>query len=283
MKNMPSTKEYKNLISLLDDPDHDVAAAVHARIMEQGAAMLPYLEAALKRRCNKQTKQRIANIMALLHRTQAEGELNAWLAQDGKDIVRGMYCVAKFFFPYLNYDDVRCMFDEIVSAIEARIVGGESALDKVKIINEILFKTYKFRNNYLLNYDTSGHFVHQMLDKCYVNTLSLILLYLALAERLGITMKLVSLPENFIIWCNNSFYINPALDGEIFGIHKLKPYPEIPMKSEDDMPLCAAGILMVYHLARALLEAYESDNKPELAKQAAPIIKILAAKVDAEE
>ncbi|GHT79804.1 hypothetical protein FACS189467_0160 [Bacteroidia bacterium] len=274
--------ELKALISLLDDPDKDVLASVQQRILEQGKSVLPELESSLSLDDSKIARHRIADLITQLRDSDAQNELDEWLANNGKDTLKGMYCTAKFIFPEINYSAVNQQFTEILAAVQSQIKDEYSALEKVKVVNKTLFKKYKFKNNFLLDYDTTGHFIHLVLEQRKINSISLVLLYLCFAERLNIAMKVITLPNNFILFCDEKFYINPALDGEIFGQQKLMPdMPETPMKSiaSADVP-CSDSVMMLFHLTRALREIYDKEDKPALMQQIDAAIQALAAQME---
>jgi regulator of sirC expression with transglutaminase-like and TPR domain len=236
------------------------------------------LESSLSLDGSKIARHRIADLITQLRDSDAQNELDEWLADNGKDTLKGMYCMAKFIFPEIDYGAVNKQFAEILAAVQSQIKDGHSALGKVKIINKTLFKKYKFKNNFLLNYDTTGHFIHLALEQRKINPISLVLLYLCFAERLNIAMKVITLPNNFILFCDEKFYINPALNGDIFGQQKLMPdMPETPMKSIEnaDVP-CSDSVMMLFHLTRALREVYDRENKPALGQQIDVAIQALA-------
>jgi hypothetical protein len=276
---MSSTSEIKNLISLLDDTDPEVSVAVQTRIVEKGIAALPALNAAFEKTKSKDLKSTIGSLITRVQTDCAEAELAQWLADGGADPLYGMYCVANYIWLDLKYDKVQAQFNEIAAAVASRIYNKYSALEKVNTINDVLFNIYNFTNNYLLDYDTTGHFINLALAKRTVNSISLLLLYLCFAHKFGIPMKVVVLPNNFILSCDDKFYINPSMNGDIFGLQSLKPYPEIPIKSMVSHD-CSDAVMMTYHLARALREVYETENKPALMRQLDSAIRQLADKME---
>jgi regulator of sirC expression with transglutaminase-like and TPR domain len=279
---MVSKTEFSNLVALLDDTDSDVAAAVEQRIMQQGKSVLPLLEDALTRRHSKETKQRIVEFIERLHETTALHSLTEWLASDGSDILRGMYCIATFIFPDIDFRKVCKQYDKLAAATAKKITAPNDALHKIKIINHTLFKGYKFTNNYLLDYDTTGYFLHLVIEQRQINPFSLGLLYLWLGKRLNIPMQLVELPDSFLIHCDERFYINPLMDGDIFGIQDLSPYPALPIKSKDEenWGRHPDSKMIIYHMTNALREAYDSDNKLALMQRITPATKLIAEKME---
>ena len=281
---MSLSAEIQHLTALLDDPDPDVAAAVQARIIERGSAVLPYLEAARRQQCTPETLTRINEFIDLLRRQNAERELADWLSHNGADALKGMYCIAKFIYHSVSYHNVNRRFNRLLALFENEIASAAkrpSALEKVRLINRVLFQTGGFSNNYLLNYDATGHFVHLALARRQVTPISLAMLYLCFAERLRIPIKIIELPKNFILLCDNKFYINPAMDGEIFGLHKIKQYslPPLAAMESADLP-CPDSIMMTYHLSRAIREVYEAQGKAAQMAKIDAAVKMLAQKME---
>jgi hypothetical protein len=275
-------KEFKHLINLLGDNDQEVLSAVENAIIGKGSAAIPYLEAAMKQKHAKIVKQNIASIITKIRSHSAIAELNAWIVSGGKEILRGMYCIAKFIFHDIKYDSISRDFNKITAVIKRKIAAKKTAYTKITAINDVLFKKYMFTNNYMLNYDTCGHFIHLILDKKQINPLSLLLLYLCFGEKFGIDMKLITLPENFILLCDNNFYINPSMNGEICGHQNIKPYKNIQFRGQEYADInadCPDSVIMCWHLARAISEAYQSNGQLDLMKQITPAITALEDKM----
>src|SRR5690606_32768499 len=86
------------------------------------------------------------------------------------------------------------------------------------IINRVLFHDFDFRGNVENYTDPDNSFLDQVLERRRGLPLSLSILYLLVAERLGITLEPIGLPGHFMVGCfvdNAPFFIDP-FDGGMF-------------------------------------------------------------------
>jgi hypothetical protein len=285
---MLNISEIRALIALLDDQDEDVIASVQNRIREYGEAVLPELERTLTTGCGIYAAMRLNALVSELRGSDARKELADWLDSGCTDTLRGMYCVAHFCYPTIKFDEINRQFSEILNPVLAKVNAKHSALQKVNIVTRALFEKYKFSNNYLLGYDAESHFIHQILDSRKVNPISLTLLYMCFGERLGITMKLINLPGNYILFCDKQFYVNPTFNGDIFGMQRTEPFlPPTPMRSMELADIsCADSVQLLFHSARAARREFIKQNtragtlRVELASQLEPVLQAFAEKMD---
>jgi regulator of sirC expression with transglutaminase-like and TPR domain len=85
-------------------------------------------------------------------------------------------------------------------------------LDQVKALNHVLFKVHKFSANTANFHSPTNSMLHQVLESKRGNPLTLCVIYLAIAQKLGLPVYGVNLPNLFILTFKHPglepFYIN---------------------------------------------------------------------------
>jgi len=74
-----------------------------------------------------------------------------------------------------------------------------TALEKVKVFNHILFDVHGFRGNKKNYHAAQNSYINSVLETRKGNPLSLSIVYIVLAERLGVPIYGVNLPNHFIL------------------------------------------------------------------------------------
>ncbi len=213
----PSAVNREALLSLLDDSSAPVRQALIAHFLQLGPLAEQFL------------------------REVAEGphRLLAWHARWFLDQLKFSDPVAEFrgFIRSLNYeletgalllartvrpdlDAGRCceQLDEIASRCRELIVEPSSAREKCRIINRVLFHDHGFRSNTENYTDPLNSFLDQVLARRKGIPISLSMVYLLVAQRLGLELEPVGLPGHFMVGCfldETPFFID-AFDGGVF-------------------------------------------------------------------
>ncbi|GHT14137.1 hypothetical protein AGMMS4956_11430 [Bacteroidia bacterium] len=222
---MIAKNELSALINLLDDPDPEVIKTVQERVLAQGEDVLPALQQALLSGMEGVRKQRVQGFIEQVQQATVQKEFTEWVANNGKNMLRGMYCIAKFACPEVRYDDVHtCFKTTVLDLILPKIKEKQTLVKKIQIVNDVLFNQCKFVHLPYSN-EAGKYYIHQLLKEKQLTPISLIMLYLCIAERLHISMEVVFLPRGWALLCRTDagkpdFYINPFLKGNIFGDSK---------------------------------------------------------------
>jgi regulator of sirC expression with transglutaminase-like and TPR domain len=99
--------------------------------------------------------------------------------------------------------------------------------DQIKIINGALFTKLKFRANTKNFHSPNNSFLKSVLESKKGNPISLSVVYMLVAEKLGLPVYGVNLPNLFIITYKNEevqFYINAFNRGLIFSKKDIDNY-----------------------------------------------------------
>lgn len=243
-------EEVNALVSLIDDPTPEVFDAVSQRLYELGQNAIPVLEAFWAHSTNEHQQKLIEGVLQRINDKIAGEEARDWLAKGCNNIIEGAHIVAHLLFPELRLVDLQAQVEKIAQEVWLEINNNLTAFEKVKIINQVLYEKYHYSPD-PLNLFAPHYFAlnHVILTK-KGNPLSLSLLYMAVAQKLGMPVYGISLPRNFILAYKDPyhgdddtlpvsqrvlFYINPFNRGSVLSKKEIDYYlnqiKETPLES----------------------------------------------------
>lgn len=120
--------------------------------------------------------------------------------------------------------DVPLYMDELAAmagVIEERLPSERYPLRVIQIINQYLYDELGFRGNSQSYYDPRNSFLNDVIDRRIGIPITLSLIYLEIAQQLGLSMVGVGMPGHFLVRpvvAEMDLYVDPFYQGEIlFG------------------------------------------------------------------
>jgi len=223
--------ELNALISLLDEPSDPVFDKIKEKILFYGIDAIPLLEDAWDNSFDNNIQSRIEEIIHSIQINNLKAELINWKENNRLDLLEGFYLVTKYQYPDLDYDTLKENVAKIEKDIWLELNSNLTGLEKVKVINHVLFDINRFTGN-KANIDAPQNlFLNNLLETKRGNHLSLGILYIILSQKLGMPIFGVNLPQHFILAFVDEihdekivaddenevlFYINPFNRGAVF-------------------------------------------------------------------
>jgi len=213
-------KEIKALISLLDDSDYEVAQHVEKKIISLGEGAIPLLEEEWEETLNTDLQKKIEDLIhdmqfnALLHRLQE------WKEEGGTDLLKGMWLVNSYMYPDVDFAAISKTIDQLYFDAWTHMKDEMHPYDQVKSLNNVLFREQKFSANTKNFHSPANSMLHLALETKRGNPLTLCVIYMVIAQRLGFPVYGVNLPNLFILTYKMDgvqFYINVYNKGLILS------------------------------------------------------------------
>lgn len=270
-KELMDKKEIMAMIALLDDTDQEVLSAITDNLMRQGQEVVPDLEKAWESTLDEKLQSRLENLIQDIQFNAVRDDLKRWIQTGSEYILEGAYYIARFQFPELSMSRINEQIETIRKDVWIEINSNLTALEKVKILNYILFDLHKLTRNNTDFYSPQNSYINQVLETRKGNPISLSIIYLAIAWKLGLPIYGVNLPKNFILaymdeYRSNDmgyneedilFYINPYNRGAVLGRREIdyfitqqqiKPQPSfyMPCSNRDIIIRLINNLIMSY-------------------------------------
>lgn len=260
-------KELKALISLLDDEDPEILKHVEDKIVSIGEAIIPLLEQEWELIPNKHAQSRIENLIHHLQFIKVKNELLAWKEEGAEDLMKGMYILATYQYPELNFLSIKQQIDQLYYQIWSKIKPEMHPYDQVRTLNQFFFSENKFQPNKKNFHSPSNSFINIVLETRKGIPLSMSVVYLLVAQKLGLPLFGVNLPNLFILTYKSpekQFYINVYNSGLIFSREDIDNY----IKQLDVNPLDlfyqpCSNLSIIKRCIRNLVGAYDHNSMPE--------------------
>jgi regulator of sirC expression with transglutaminase-like and TPR domain len=119
-------------------------------------------------------------------------------------------------YQYLDIDEWLAQLDRLAVQVESFIQPGDTVRDKLRRINRVLFELEGFHGNTSNYYDPRNSFLNDVIVRRTGIPITLSVLYIAVAERVGLRAYGVGLPGHFIVGCQSEarpIYIDPFHEG----------------------------------------------------------------------
>ncbi|MCU0430450.1 MAG: transglutaminase-like domain-containing protein [Cytophagaceae bacterium] len=217
----------KALISLLDDEDMEVVSNVEREIMNMGESIIPFLESEWEKNFNPLVQKRIEDLVHNLHFDLLLSRLRIWHQEGCLDLLEGMWLVATYQYPDLDYKKLKSDLEQIYYESWLQLKEEMLPIEQVKTINHTLFNQLKFSANTKNFHSPSNSMINIVLETRKGNPISLCVIYLLVAQKLKLPVFGVNLPNLFILTYKTEetqFYINAFNKGLIFTKQDIDNY-----------------------------------------------------------
>ncbi len=211
-----------NIVNLLDDPDVEVYKLIAADIMSQGVKVVPMLEKAWYQTTNVVIQERIEDILHEIQHKEAMQGFTSWINNGAGDLLEGAYWIAKFQYPSLQLSTLAKVIEDIRISVWLNSNNTPNPFESLSFINQAVYKVYGFsikKHEDALNPKLC--YINYLIDNKVGNSVSMGVLYLAIAQRLNLPVYGVCVPGNFILCYkgendeNPVFYINTNSYGQL--------------------------------------------------------------------
>lgn len=227
MDKLLNENELKALVSLLEDEDVEVIRHVEDKIISIGNGVIPFLENEWESSFNPNFQRKIEDLIHTLQFDFLKIKLQKWANHGDKDLLEGVWIVATYQYPDLELDFLIKKIDELYHEVLTNFKKDVKPVDQIKLINNALFEKLKFRANTKNFHSPGNSMINVVLETHRGNPISLCILYVLVAQKLGLPVYGVNLPNLFMCTYkneNHQFYINAFNKGLIFSKKDIENY-----------------------------------------------------------
>jgi hypothetical protein len=284
--------ELNALISLLDDPDDLVFHQIREKLLSLGQTAIPALESAWENSFDSLLQQRIENIIHHIQLDYIRSSMRTWAITGQQDLLEGAIIVARTQYPDLDEERIRRHIEQIKQDIWLELNNSLTALEKVRVINHILFDVHNFSGNTSNFHAPQNSYINNVLETKKGNPLSLSIIYAVIAQDLRIPIYGVNLPDHFILSYvdlteaqpeipeNDSdrvlFYINPFSRGWVVSKKEIDAY--LKQQNLDPRPefyVPCSNLEIIRCLILKLMMSYEKLGYPNKVEELQILLDVL--------
>jgi regulator of sirC expression with transglutaminase-like and TPR domain len=198
-------------LSLLDDTSPAIRRALLVRFNALGATAARFLQTVAVG-SNRVLARHATWFLEELKFSDPISEFQTFIRSLHYELESGALLLARTVSPRLDVGACCAELDRIAARCRELIVEPSSAREKCRILNRVMFHEWGFHGNVEHYTDPKNSFLDQVLERRTGLPLSLSIVYLLVAERLGVELEPVGLPGHFIVGCFTDdlpFFIDP--------------------------------------------------------------------------
>jgi regulator of sirC expression with transglutaminase-like and TPR domain len=264
-------KELKALVSLLDDDDKHIVSHVEDKILSIGTGIIPFLEKEWESTFNPSVQQRIEDLIHTLQYELLKGRLKEWHEQSDPDLLKGMWIVATYQYPDLEFEKLKLELEQIYYETWLEFRPDLYPFDQVKVINSVLFNKLKFGANTKNFHSPGNSMINVVLESHKGNPITLCVIYMLVAQKLKLPVSGVNLPNLFILTYKdeqNQFYINAFNRGLIFSKQDIENYiNELHLVPQNSFFEPCLSIDIIRRVLRNLVMSFEKMGEHAKAEE----------------
>lgn len=292
MTTKSTNKELSALVSLIDEPNEEIFNSIRLKIAGYGTEAIPLLEDAWLNVLNEEYLKRIEDLIDEIRLDDLYFELVNWTNFYSNDLIKVFIILSKYQYPDLDEIKYLEKFDRLRRDAWLEINDNLTALEKVKVLNHIFYDIHHFRGTRQQKENIRAFCINDVLDTQHGNSLSLGILYIAIAQKLNIPVFGVDLLKHFIlVYMDDNktmqlaenyseddvlFYINALNKGAVFTKREIKQYiNQMNIESKDEYFQPGSNVTIVKRYIEEMSSAYAQDSQLKKAEELIGLLRAL--------
>lgn len=126
-------------------------------------------------------------------------ELTQYLNQSSADVFEAALLVARHANPSLDIRNYKTILDQWGDELYDRLGSIETQRDQIAVLNRFVYKELHFSGNHQNYYDPRNSLINEVIERRTGIPLTLSIVYMELARRVGIELEGTSFPGHFLV------------------------------------------------------------------------------------
>jgi len=202
-------------LALLDDDTPAVRKALLAEFSRRGPAATRFLQEIVRGK----SRLLAGHAAWFLHELKCPdpiAEFKGFIRSLNYELETGALMLSRILSPELDIGACYAQLDGMADRCRELIIEPSSPRDQCRVLNRVLFHEYGFRGNAAHYTDPLNSLLDQVLHRRKGLPITLSIVYVLVAQRIGLTLEPVGLPGHFVVGCfleNTPFFIDPFVQG----------------------------------------------------------------------
>ena len=186
--------------ALLDDTDPVVRAALIGEFARRSARAVPFLQE-IARGQDRPLAWHAAWFLQELNFSDPVAEFKGFIRSLNYELETGALLLSRIHSPQLDIGACYATFDQLAARCRELMVEPSTAREKCRVLNRVLFHEHGFRGNLEHYTDPLNSFLDEVLARRKGLPITLSMVYVLVAQRIGLTLEPVGLPGHFVVGC----------------------------------------------------------------------------------
>jgi regulator of sirC expression with transglutaminase-like and TPR domain len=141
------------------------------------------------------------------------------------DLGRAALAIATHEYPNLDIDAYLSRIEQLGTAAEVHLRAKPDVYRSIAALNYVFFEEHGFRGNREQYFDPKNSFLNEVLDRKTGIPISLSVLYMEVARRIGLSLQGIGFPGHFLVKYvgdPEEIFLDPFNQGEILSLRSLE-------------------------------------------------------------
>lgn len=210
----------------MDDPSPLVQKALIEELLRLGPIACAFLED-ISTGSNRMLALHAKRILREVENANPSEEFRKFIRSQRYELETGAIMLCRVAYPETTAGDICIQIDKIAQRCRELIANPISPRERCTIINRVLFHEFEFRGNVEDYENPDNSFINRVLETKKGLPISLSIIYLLVAQRVGAELDPISYPEHFLVGSFEEdlpFYIDPFRRGRFIAPGQLLDY-----------------------------------------------------------
>jgi regulator of sirC expression with transglutaminase-like and TPR domain len=257
-------KEIKALVSLLDDNDEEVIAHVEGKIRSLGSDAIPFLEGRWEESFDSDFQKKLEDLIHDLQMDALVERLQVWVHGGALNLLEGMWILNTYLYPDLTYEKLSSEVEQLYYQIWLEHRDTMSPTEQIKLMNNRFYTDMGFGPNTKNFHSPANSMMNVVLENKRGNPITLCVIYMLIAQKLGMPVYGVNLPNLFVLTYRqegSQFYINVFNRGIIFSKTDIEHYiNQLKLRQNKTFYEPCSNHDIVQRVVRNLILSYEKSG-----------------------
>ncbi len=207
------------LLTLLADEDPSVRATIRSTLLSAGNSIFSRLEHH-RLHPDPEIRRRVVELLDEQGRLKRDEEFMSFILTHGEqfDLEDAVWRFVLTTYPTVNVNAYRAQLDEWSSIIREQLPKESTAEASLHGVNKVLFGDLHFRGNDADYYQPANTYLNRVIDRRLGIPITLSLVYLFVAKRLGFPLVGIGMPGHFLCRYQSSWeelYVDAYHQGQL--------------------------------------------------------------------
>jgi hypothetical protein len=157
------------------------------------------------------------------------GDFVEFIRSQRYELETGWFLLDRTVYPDFQATSATLFMDKLADRVRDLVAPPLSPRQTCSVLNRVLFHEYGFRGSGKNFENPENSFLHRVLDRRQGLPITLSVLYLLIARRIGLELDPIGLPGRFMVGCfaeERPFYIDAWSGGKILELEQMENFLE---------------------------------------------------------
>lgn len=262
------------LVSLLEDSDETVTNQVEKRFLSFGIDVIGHLEDLMLNETSDVIQSKCSSIIQSLRLLPLQRLTSLIMTsitdEEEFDLEEALYLLSQFKYPRISHEEVFSHIGVIADEVQTLLdeLQVQNNLTQLMMLNQVFFEQRQFRAASNDFYSPENTYLASMLQSKQGIPISLSVLYMIIANRVGIDIYGIGMPLHFVVYNPSlNIYIDVFNTGVFLSEAECKKFiVNSGFQFEPYMLERATNVSIIVRTARNLVHAHKKHNQEWEAK-----------------